>query len=103
MMRKPYTPCHLYVDGIPDLRAGDYLTTDGGSAYLVQALRVDKKRPQRRHLDCVRWPIAEIPEDARRHKFYWYPRLHKRQAAPHAGVPTTDDPWRQLPPATQRR
>jgi hypothetical protein len=56
------------------LRAGDYLKTPGGSAYLVQALRVNRKRPYRRHLDCLRWPIDEIPVDARVHPLFWYKR-----------------------------
>jgi hypothetical protein len=74
LRRTPYSPCKLYYDGARDLRAGDYLKTPGGSAYLVQALRVNRKRPYRRHLDCLRWPIDEIPVDARVHPLFWYKR-----------------------------
>ncbi len=74
MSRPPYTPCKLYVDGLPLLRSGDYITTSGGSAYLVQAVRPSPSIPRRRYLDCVRWPIAEIPDDAQTWILTWYKR-----------------------------
>lgn len=77
MRRQPYTPCKLYVDGLPLLQAGDYITTAGGSAYLVQAMRPSPSKPGRRYLDCVRWPPADIPPDARRWQLYWYKRARK--------------------------
>jgi hypothetical protein len=73
--RLPYTPCKLYYDGARDLKTGDYLRTPAGSAYLVQAIRhTNRNRPARKNLDCLRWPVAEIPADARVHPLYWYPR-----------------------------
>jgi hypothetical protein len=72
--RLPYTPCKLYVDGLPRLQSGDYITTAGGSAYLVQAVRPSPSIPGRRYLTCVRWPLAEIPADARRWELHWYKR-----------------------------
>lgn len=75
--RPPYTPCKLYYDGARDLQAGDYLQTTGGSAYLVQSIRQNRNRPQRKHLGCLRWPVAEIPADARVHPLYWYARKAK--------------------------
>lgn len=73
----PYTPCKLYVDGLPSLSAGEYLRTLAGSAYLVQSIRQNRRQPQRRHLDCLRWPLAEIPAEAVVHTFYWYSRNKK--------------------------
>lgn len=74
MPRQPYTPCKLYIDHADDLQAGDFITTPAGSAYLVQSVRINRVRPERKHLQCLRWPIAEIPEDARRLEMRWYPR-----------------------------
>lgn len=72
--RAPYTPCRIYVDGIPELKVGDYLRTPGGSAYLVQEMRQNQNRPERRHLTCLRWPPAEIPDDAVIYELHWYQR-----------------------------
>lgn len=80
MKKAPYTPCKLYVDGFPDLMVGDYITTSGGSAYLVQASRQSQTRPERKHLQCLRWPIAEIPEGANRFELFWYSRSKRRTA-----------------------
>lgn len=76
--RAPYTPCKLYIDEADGLEVGDYITTAGGSAYLVQTLRISSKRPERRHLQCLRWPLAEIPEDARCWTIHWYSRNKRR-------------------------
>lgn len=76
--REPGTPCKLYVDGIPQLQPGDFITTTGGSAYLVQSLRPSPSIPHRRYLACVRWPIDEIPADARRWEIRWYRRPKRR-------------------------
>jgi hypothetical protein len=84
LARAPYTPCKLYVDGIFGLAVGHYLRTPGGSAYLVQEMRQNSKRPYRRHLDCVRWPVAEIPADATVHELHWYKR--KRTQSMRAGL-----------------
>lgn len=80
MKKAPYTPCKLYVDGFPDLEVGDYITTSGGSAYLVQAMRISKTRMDRKHLQCLRWPIAEIPPDANQFELFWYSRSKRRAA-----------------------
>lgn len=81
--RMPYTECRLYVDGIPQLVAGEYLVTVGkrgyGSAYLVVDIRPSRTRPRRRNLLCVRWPVTEIPTDANFHELYWYPRNRRRR------------------------
>lgn len=74
MKRSPYTSCKLYIDGADDLSVGDYIVTSAGSAYLVQTLRVNRNRPERKHMDCLRWPRAEIPEDARCFALNWYRR-----------------------------
>lgn len=75
--RAPYTPCRLYYDGCRDLKAGDYLRTPAGSAYLVQTIRQNRRRAYRQHLECLRWPAAEIPADSRVHALHWYPRRAK--------------------------
>lgn len=84
MKRLPYTPCKLYYDGCRDLHAGDYLRTPAGSAYLVQTIRQNGRRLYRQHLQCLRWPAAEIPPDACVHPLYWYSRntrarIHNRR------------------------
>lgn len=73
----PYTPCSLFYDGFESLAVGDYLKTPAGSAYLIQAVRINRNRAYRQHLQCVRWPLAEIPRGARVHPLYWYPRKKK--------------------------
>lgn len=73
-MKPPYTRARLYVDGIPDLRAGHYIKTPAGSAYLVLEVRPSPSKASRRYLDCMRWPMQEIPADAIRHTLHWYPR-----------------------------
>lgn len=80
--RTPYTECRLYVDGIPSLRVGDYITTPAGSAYLVTELKPSRSRPLRRNLRCLRWPIGEIPADARTHEIRWYRRDRTRNRRP---------------------
>ena len=59
MAKAPYTPCKLYVDGAEGI-AG--------------ALRVSRTRPERKHMHCLRWPIAEVPADARCFQLTWYKR-----------------------------
>jgi hypothetical protein len=76
--RAPFTPCKLYYDGARDLAVGHFLKTPAGSAYLVQSIRQNRNRPYRKHLDCVRWPAAEIPLDSIVHPLFWYAR--KRSA-----------------------
>ena len=77
MRRAPYTPCKLFIDGVLILEPGDYLKTPGGSAYLVQSMRFDRKRSYRRHLQCLRWPVAEIPPSANVHPLHWYSRQRR--------------------------
>jgi hypothetical protein len=60
------------------LQIGDFLCTPAGSAYLVQSMRQNRNQPQRRHLECVRWPLVEIPAEATVYEFYWYPRYKRR-------------------------
>lgn len=74
MPKQPYTPCKLYVDGADGIDVGDYIVTSGGSAYLVQAARRSHKRPERVHMQCLRWPIDLIPADAKRYQMTWYNR-----------------------------
>lgn len=76
--REPGTPCKMYVDGIPQLQAGDFITTPAGSAYLVQTIRPSPSIAHRRYLGCVRWPIDEIPDEARRFEIRWYRRAKRR-------------------------
>jgi hypothetical protein len=79
MRRKPaYTPCKLFYDGAIDLEPGHFLKTPAGSCYLVQEIRRDSKRDYRQHLKCLRWPVEEIPKDAKVHALHWYPRVKKR-------------------------
>lgn len=75
--RQPYTPCKLFYDG-RKLEAGDYLKTPAGSAYLVQEVRINRNRPYRQQLKCLRWPVAEIPADATVHPLHWYARTKKK-------------------------
>lgn len=72
--KAPYTECKLYIDGAHGLAVGDYIVTSGGSAYLVQKMRQSPTRPLRRYLQCLRWPLDQIPEDARRYSLRWYRR-----------------------------
>lgn len=72
--RQAYTPCKLYVDGADGIEVGDYITTAAGSAYLVQTLRVNRNRPERKHMVCLRWPMAQIPADAKCYQLTWYAR-----------------------------
>lgn len=72
--KQPYTPCKLYVDGAEGIQVGDYITTAAGSAYLVQTLRASRTKPQRKHMNCLRWPIDLIPDDAKRYQLTWYAR-----------------------------
>lgn len=69
-----YTPCRLYYEGLRALNVGDYLVTPGGSAYLITSIRPSRTRPHRKHLECLRWPLAELPDRARTHPLYWYRR-----------------------------
>jgi hypothetical protein len=75
----PYSTCKLFFDGARDLSVGDYLLTPGGSAYLVQSIRQNRNRAYRKHLECLRWPKAEIPAGVRVHALHWY-RREKRAA-----------------------
>jgi hypothetical protein len=70
----PYTSCKLYVDGADGIAVGDYIVTSGGSAYLIQSLRLSPSRPERKYMHCLRWPIAEVPPDARCYQLTWYKR-----------------------------
>ena len=72
--KQPYTSCKLYMDGVDGIQVGDYITTAAGSAYLVQTLRVTRARPERKHMQCLRWPIADVPHDARCFTLTWYAR-----------------------------
>lgn len=72
--RLPYTPCKLYVDGADGIQVGDYITTAAGSAYMVQTLRISRTRPERKHMQCLRWPIDLIPDDAKCYRLNWYRR-----------------------------
>jgi hypothetical protein len=73
----PYTPCKLFIDGLPTLAVGDYITTQGGSGYCVTAIRPSRLRPYRRYLQCLRWPVAEIPAESTVHTLHWYKRTPK--------------------------
>jgi hypothetical protein len=75
--RQPYTECSIYYDGARGLEVGHYLATPAGSGYLVTSIRQNSKRPQRKHLKCLRWPKAEIPADSVVHPLYWYSRDKK--------------------------
>lgn len=75
--RLPYTPCKLFYDSGALLEAGHYLRTSAGSAYLVQTVRINRRRTYRKHLDCVRWPLADIPAGAVVHPLIWYSRNRK--------------------------
>lgn len=75
--RALYTPCRLYIDGLPQLAVGDYIVTEAGSAYLVQTIRPSPTKPQRRYLGCLRWALAEIPTWATRYVLTWYRRQRR--------------------------
>lgn len=77
--RAPYSACELYIDGADGLTVGDFITTAAGSAYLVQHVRQNTRRAERKHLKCLRWPISEVPPDARTFQITWYSR-DKRSA-----------------------
>jgi hypothetical protein len=75
---EPYTACKLFYDGFRRLAPGQYLKTPAGSAYLIKAVRINRNRAYRQHVECLRWPAAEIPKGARVHPLVWYPRNRKR-------------------------
>jgi hypothetical protein len=75
--RAHFTPCKLFYDGWESIAVGDYFRTPAGSAYLIQAVRQNRNRPYRRHMDCVRWPADEIPDGATVHPLHWYPRKRR--------------------------
>jgi hypothetical protein len=75
--RQPYTECRIYIDGLFGLEVGHYIRTAGGSGYFVTEVRQNRKRVHRRHLRCLRWPVAEIPADAVVHELRWYARKRK--------------------------
>lgn len=81
MRREPYTPCKLYIDADRPIAVGQYLRTAGGSAYLIQGVKQHRTRPQRRNLECVRWPVAEIPADATVIELRWHPRSKRKLSA----------------------
>lgn len=75
--RPLYTPCKLFIDGLPQLEVGDFIVTKAGSAYLVQTIRPSPTRPERRYLGCLRWALDEIPPAATRYVLTWYRRGHR--------------------------
>lgn len=82
MRTKPlYTPVKFYTDDAwPDLAPGHYVTTSGGSAYLVQGVRHSTKRPGRIHWNGVRWPADDIPAGATVHRIVWISRKKRTLA-----------------------
>jgi hypothetical protein len=78
MRGQPYTPCRLFYDSIRALNVGDYLLTPAGSAYLITAIRPSPSKPHRKHLECLRWPKAMMPDGARVHTLRWYRRTSTR-------------------------
>jgi hypothetical protein len=72
--RQPFTPCKLYIDGAEGLMVGDFITTARGSAYLVQSIRPSPSKPERLYLQCIRWVIEQIPDEAWRYELAWYRR-----------------------------
>jgi hypothetical protein len=72
--REPGTPCRIYVDGMPSLEVGHFITTEGGSGYWVQGMRPSPSKWYRRYLQCVRVRPSEIPADAVVHRLTWYRR-----------------------------
>lgn len=90
MRRKPpYTQCRLYVDNALGFLEGHYITTRGGSAYLITAQRLSKTVRFRKHFTCLRWPIEEIPADAKVHEIQWYRRKPKTRRLSELGHPPT--------------
>lgn len=77
--RTPYSPCKLYYDAAVVVSEGHYLLTPAGSGYFVTGVRQDGKRAHRKHLSCLRWPAAEIPEGATVHNLVWYTRKKRVQ------------------------
>jgi hypothetical protein len=75
---EPWTECGLFYDGLQPLLAGDFLLTPAGSAYRVERVHVNRNRPYRQQLRCLRWPPEEIPVGAKVFPLHWYPRKRKR-------------------------
>lgn len=75
---EPYTPCKLFYDGFASLEPGHFLKTPAGSAYKIVSVRLNRNRAYRQHVECLRWPAAEIPRRAKVHPLHWYPRNKKR-------------------------
>ncbi len=74
---EPYTVCKLFYDGAHPLQPGEFLRTPAGSAYKVTATRLNRNRPYRQMLTCLRWPLEEIPKRAKVHPLHWYARKKK--------------------------
>lgn len=77
--REWYTEAKIFVDGIPALKVGDFLRTKAGSCYCVTEIKQSGKRPNRRNLRVLRWPLDAIPADGAVFSLFWYPR--KRRSA----------------------
>jgi hypothetical protein len=78
MRGQPYTPCKLFYDGWTPVKAGEYIKTPAGSAYLIQAVHINRNKPYRQQLKCLRWPVEEIPKRAKVHPLHWYSRTKKK-------------------------
>jgi hypothetical protein len=75
--RPAYSEVRLYVDGIFALDVGHFLRTNGGSVYMVQSIRQSPSRRHRRYLRCLRWPVAEVPAEAKVWELTWYRRKRR--------------------------
>jgi hypothetical protein len=78
--RAPYTLCRIFYDSAPEEappQAGDFILTKAGSAYRVENVKQNRNQPQRRNLQCQRWPADQIPKDARVLPLVWYPRVKR--------------------------
>lgn len=76
--RPLYTPCKLYIDGLPGIQPGDGIETEGGSAYLVQKVRPSPSKPHRRYLTCLRWDKGDWLPHQRVFTLTWYKRPPRR-------------------------
>jgi hypothetical protein len=72
--RAMHTECKLYYDSPAHVEVGHFLRSNGGSVYFVTEVRRNSKRRFRKHLRCLRWPPAELPDHAVVHPICWYPR-----------------------------
>ena len=70
-------PARLYYDSPRGVEPGHFLRSNGGSLYLVRAVRRSPTVRFRKYLTVARLGRADPPPDAVVHPLYWYSRVRR--------------------------